>query len=785
MTADQKPDAGQSKQPLVGWPFSDTTLHPLVVQPKPSISQPPQPQAPSTKPLDTPPSPRVSQSPQAQAPSKPADSPQSPHLQPPQPQAPSTKHADTQPGGDSLAPERIAKPAGTQQGLDSWEQKWFGQDAGPVQGPPSQTSKYTLEVGDSLDPSQKLVNGQYSLGLEKGNLVLKDKIGNVLWESGTTDDGGAASRVVFRADGSLDIKVATPYQELSKWSSLAGLSDAAALRLNDDGSLVVVDKNGTVLQTIRDKDSRSVVLQAPMGSPKYLKSLVKTVQNGLQDTLDYVESGRPKDAPDTRAELRAVGFHDTSDVGEVARQYEANITAINKAGQALHNNDIVVKLDLKGTADTIAASVSSIWDKIKHLKEVLQAPQHAQNAPSSGKAPPIDIHYTPAGNIDINNTKLSPDTVTSLIGALNNCLDDVDTIKTSLEKELDTPATKIRDQAPGSPPTKTAPNPADPGPAKPAPAPGAPGPGTPGPATPGPGSPGPGTPGPATPGPAAPGPATPAPGPLTPGTPAPGTPAPGTPASGTPTPGTPGTDTSITDAVNAGIAKIVQAAATSQTTTGGATSGSSGDQSSGLMNTLLMINAMKSLTSQDNGNNRPAEQTNDRDGKPQDPAPAQPQPAAAPDNGAPPSTTAPTDAKDPAGDPNLFPGHPSQSLSPVVAEAFKFAKEHSNDGAADAAAAYQGTPGDASTWTPIEPAQVHTGDVVKWANRSALLWIENGKQWIVMKGQLVELDDPWNPPNAGIGAYGAFEGYRHPPGAGIDATPVPANLAPQQPPQQV
>ncbi|GAA5062250.1 hypothetical protein [Nocardia callitridis] len=115
-----------------------------------------------------------------------------------------------------------------------------------------------------------------------------------------------------------------------------------------------------------------------------------------------------------------------------------------------------------------------------------------------------------------------------------------------------------------------------------------------------------------------------------------------------------------------------------------------------------------------------------------------------------------------------LPDGSTQKMSSVAAEAIH--KEMSNLNGADATAAYQGTAG-ASTpsnpWSAVDSANVHTGDVVQWSNRSALIVVNDAGLQFLLNGQLVPLD-PNNPPDGGQGDYGTFQGYFHPSGVDRD-----------------
>jgi hypothetical protein len=120
-----------------------------------------------------------------------------------------------------------------------------------------------------------------------------------------------------------------------------------------------------------------------------------------------------------------------------------------------------------------------------------------------------------------------------------------------------------------------------------------------------------------------------------------------------------------------------------------------------------------------------------------------------------------------------LPDGTTQKVSSAVSQAVQ--KELNNPNGSDARSAYAGTTGQptaGSPWVSVDSAHLQTGDVVQWANRSAIVVVEPSGLEVIVNGQLVPLD-PNNPPDGGTGGYGEFQGFFHPSGADLD------NSAPQ------
>ncbi|MGF6887648.1 hypothetical protein ABIA39_006247 [Nocardia sp. GAS34] len=103
----------------------------------------------------------------------------------------------------------------------------------------------------------------------------------------------------------------------------------------------------------------------------------------------------------------------------------------------------------------------------------------------------------------------------------------------------------------------------------------------------------------------------------------------------------------------------------------------------------------------------------------------------------------------------------SVQLSPVVWHAVDNALNwHSG---CDGFGAYGNTAGDPSTWTPADPNDLHTGDVIAWDDRSAIIVRDSKGLFMINNGKLVPLD-----PSASFGEHPP--GFLHPP------VPVPPDV---------
>jgi hypothetical protein len=91
-------------------------------------------------------------------------------------------------------------------------------------------------------------------------------------------------------------------------------------------------------------------------------------------------------------------------------------------------------------------------------------------------------------------------------------------------------------------------------------------------------------------------------------------------------------------------------------------------------------------------------------------------------------------------------------LAPVVSDAVGHALSWPNG--CDAYGAYGSTAGDPSTWTPADPNDLHTGDVIAWDDRAAIIVHDSKGLFMIKDGNPV----PLNPQH-----WPHFRGFLHPP----------------------
>ncbi|NUS42713.1 MAG: hypothetical protein HOQ24_03320, partial [Mycobacteriaceae bacterium] len=202
-----------------------------------------------------------------------------------------------------------------------------------------------------------------------------------------------------------------------------------------------------------------------------------------------------------------------------------------------------------------------------------------------------------------------------------------------------------------------------------------------------------------------------------------------------------------------------------------APSGGVGDLAS-LLGPMAAMNSMAAAQQQDRAHQADHRRTAAEDDAAASwPAPADP--AAQPGN--PPNVTAPAIAGPPAA-----PAVPGRSVdislpdgstaraSAVAADAVH--REMNNHNGSDAKAAYAGTVAESTSqhpWAPVDAGKLATGDVVQWANRTALVVVTPQGPRYLEGGRLVVL----NP--AAMDHDGTFQGFFHPTGADARA-PEPA-----------
>ncbi|MEV6072962.1 hypothetical protein AB0L82_41000 [Nocardia sp. NPDC052001] len=134
----------------------------------------------------------------------------------------------------------------------------------------------------------------------------------------------------------------------------------------------------------------------------------------------------------------------------------------------------------------------------------------------------------------------------------------------------------------------------------------------------------------------------------------------------------------------------------------------------------------------------------------------------------------------------------TQQVSTVVQDALT--KAFSNPAGCDARAAYDGGPGQSTPgmpWKQISDAELRTGDIAQWGNRTALVVMTDNGPQIILDGKLGPMQDghlvqfnPNNLPDSLGGEFGKFEGFFHPTGADLSTDgQAPPQTKPEDPPK--
>ncbi|MFE3028209.1 hypothetical protein [Nocardia tengchongensis] len=669
-------------------------------------------------------------------------------------------------------------------------------DPSPVSYPDDLGS--SLSVGDSLSVGQRLVNGDYTLAFQNGNLVLTGADGRHVWESNTSNANGQILRLTLDPDGSLDEKASAGYQAMTEWSTLAGLYGAHVdkLVLGNDGSITIVDASdpprvlATIIGPETTKHAYLVQLQPPMGSPPAVQSGLAAIQQNLQDAVDLMGAGKPSDIPDMERLSSIPGLSYSEDTGETIDQYAAKLGDFTDVMAALRKADVDVNAATSSLAPKIEHGRNQMIQQIESLKDVLRAPRNASGAPAAVKSSPSGLQYDIHG--DIVSATMDSDTARYVLGAAYDCLHSVEQIKQSISDDAGRTGNDIGGKTPGGGggggggggkadrPTGTG---------------GAPG----GAAIPG------------VPGQAAAGTAGNAGNPNNlPGGPAPVV-APIVGAS------TGATNDDVVAAIDAATNKIQNSGARSTPVTGGtgatgsgatnagrgsvsaSGSGSSGGPSAGsgdgglpnllgslapevMMAVVSAIGPLTSLASEwikDNSPNRePAPAGSRNPGAPaQAPVAASgASPSATPMVGDPPPVTATSTTNPPSVEPADQKTVPitldgqTQQVSVPVRDALVQACNNPNG--SDAVAAYSGAAGPESSWSQVDASDLHTGDVVKWAAHTGLVVRQPDRTLhLIFGGTLVPLNEQDLDEH---GFYPVFQGYVRPGGVGIAAAAAQA-----------
>ncbi|GEM31317.1 hypothetical protein NN3_23240 [Nocardia neocaledoniensis NBRC 108232] len=613
-------------------------------------------------------------------------------------------------------------------------------DAAPKVDAGTQTNG--LAAGASLGIGQKLEsqNGQYSLRIDNGNLVLTGP-GGTAWQSGTNNDKGAIVHAAFGKDGSLDLKANAYYQALSVWSTEQKLPGAARLQLNNDGSLVVLDEKNAVLGSIAKAPVRaplSIQLHRPLGASAMLRAVIDMVEERLRVAAspEVLGTGATTKVVNLDQLLTNEGLADTKNVSTMVTSYNGKLDRLQRVKDTLHAMTTAVDASTAEVSERRKQTLDKIEKIVSDLNDKLWEPNRVSTATTGGDGKYADISYDERG--ELRSAKLRPHTEEALLRTLFDAVGAVETEIKAMVAAADNSGQKIGQNVPHyeneRPRTDSGVAPAiettdysplftdllgetaadddrDTDPAAPR-----------------------------------------------------------------------GGDSGVLTLLNSAIRDLkaggtAKAAGTSAPG-GGQSAGGGSNPLAAMSQMLPLLMSSMMMNNSANSRDKKRKQSDEPDETRPEPAPA-PEPQAqasavpAPGGGPeaalpPPSAVTATPAR-PATMVDLkLAGLRSQEVSSVVAEAVQ--KELNNPNGSDAKTAYQGTAGQADTWTQADGSQLRTGDIVEWRNGTGLLVVsENGVQ-VIVDGQLTPLEQDGQPKD-GRGRFGEFMAFRHPGGA--DSAPAP------------
>ncbi|UGT63350.1 hypothetical protein [Nocardia asteroides] len=615
----------------------------------------------------------------------------------------------------------------------------------------------------------KSQDGKYQLMLDNGNLVLTGPNG-VVWESATTNTNPSTDRgsgnilaASIGPDGQIILKADAYYQSLPVWAT-DKVPGAVRLQLNNDGSLVFLDKDNKPIGTVAGPDPDRGLdwhLHHPYGASANLDKHIDICENFLITSCARELWGNGKETanPSLDQLLTDAGLQGTWIDSTMTDRYQGKTDRLDKVNADLYQKVQQVHVTTSDLSAKSAAALKAIEARVDSTNEKLFAPRRAYQVPEVVMDTPMEIKYDEKGNV-VGDPKLPPATEDFLLGVLHDMVHFVESEIKKVSDAADAGGGDVKDKEPkydgenngggrnnngGGQYTDTSAGP----------------------------------------------------------------------------PGTQdfsglygdllGTDTAlgadplaaggsgsnkIVDMLNSAIKEIEGGAGTTAGgpggtvaggggSTGGGSTGSAGSGMNQMMQSLPMMMMMQQMMqSMSQGRDR----DRDRDREDQDEREDEREPEPGQDPNVPvqqvqnPVTAPPpgTVTADPAAPPPVVLGNKSmvdvqlptkppstQQVSQVVAEAIQ--RELNNPNGSDARAAYVGTPGESSAanpWTVVDGNDVRTGDVAQWRDHTGLVVVVDGVPNIVVDGQIIPLD-PNNP------ADGEFLGFARPGGAGIGEQAVP------------
>ncbi|MEV0360923.1 hypothetical protein AB0H71_33180 [Nocardia sp. NPDC050697] len=643
----------------------------------------------------------------------------------------------------------------------------------------------SVDVGGAILSGSpiKSADGRYQLALDNGNLVLFGPNG-VVWESATTNTNpaGRGSGNIMAAsigpDGQIILKADAYYQSLPVWAT-DKVAGAVRLQLNNDGSLVFLDKDGKPIHTVSAPDPErgfELHLHHPYGASANLDKHIDICENFLVTACaqELWGTGRETANPSLDKLLTKAGLPGTKNDSTMTERYDGKTERLDKVNADLYKKVQQVHVTTRDLSQQAATALKGIQAQVDSTNEKLRAPHRVEKAPQAVANPPSYIEYDEKGNVK-GEPKLPAATEDFLLGVLHDLVHFVEGEIKKVSDAADASGRDVDDKEPKYDGEKNGNGQYNGGY-----------------------------------------------GDTSGGTTPPGT---GTQdfsslygdllgtgdSLGTDplTAGTGSGSNKIVDLLNSAIEEIEGGAGATTAgtvgTTGAGGTGSTGGGSTGgtgsgmnqmmqMLPMMMMMQQMMQSASKDRGRDRDREREEEREEREPEPGqdPNVPVQQVQNQGAAPPPGTV---TAEPAAPPTVVLGTKSmvdvqlptkppstQQVSQVVAEAIQ--RELNNPNGSDARAAYVGTPGESSAanpWTMVDGNDVRTGDVAQWRDHTGLVVVVDGVPNIIVDGQIVPLD-PNNP------AAGEFLGFARPGGAGIaeqvpgteEAPPIPAT--PSTPP---
>ncbi|WP_406269141.1 hypothetical protein OH799_25940 [Nocardia sp. NBC_00881] len=608
----------------------------------------------------------------------------------------------------------------------------------------------TLGSDEKLSPGESLRSGDYTLTFhENGELVLYSADGGVekTWTPELPPGCDLSNAELHQANGALYAtngdghRIAT-YTAPATDVCWPGLT----LELTEDGRLVGRDPmSNDPVGTSFELDSTSEIefpLYHPRGESTGLQRLIDTIERGIDALADTLRAGHPEQAPDVRDMLAETGFYDSRNRSVMSDVYSDMMHELDGVKSTLQSYDEYAGSTADQTAEYVSSGMNYLSARVGDLNEKLKA------APYQVIDEPIDPGMTvPA--VTVRSEVITNES--ELMDALYNALDEV-------ERKVDEVASIMEDLGNGldenSPDYQSNQLPAGPDPS----------------------------------------------------------------ADYSP-PSEPGTETGWTDTDNSDLfsdllgtetddrsglsgplgssgldmTRLLNAITGQSAGSGGGTptaAPAATDSGSvlGMMMPMMMVPMMASMTQAMQKRQQDAEyaeRERERERREQEAQYQQQQPVSGQPTGATPAVTAPVPA---GGAPTIgttgmvdaeLPNGTTQKVTATTAEALQ--KAINNPNGSDARAAYAGTLGEstpAHSWTVVDAADLRTGDVVQWENRTAVAIVTQDGLFFITSGQMVPLDTN-NPFEDGQGDYGTFQGFFHPTGVDTStATTDPTQLTP-------